>query len=499
MFRAQKKRVLERTTFGHEVEREQAYPDRLNMYLVPPLAEITLDQFEEWAVDRLRVLGEIETCVFRNIKAKQMEQSVRPLMEKYLPLSPNSTSGGGNKDMQLEEERKKDHYSHFILRLAFCRSEDLRRRFVKAETLLFRIRYLSVDPSERQALLRKYDFGWTPVSDEERDDLLPNLIFASENSSAPFEKTVKSESYFKVPFERVPELIETRRVYMKAGVAYVPSSLQLSLILSEFSAKLERALEITARALPRLDEDDRLVPILNHLSKGFVAPEYVPEGGDHGDGVKAWQVDSLVEHMPLCMRTMHQALRRDQHLRYYGRQQYGLFLKGIGLSVEEALTFWRKSFAKTTDDKFTKEYRYNIRHNYGLEGNRKNYRPMGCQQILSDAAPGPNDHHGCPYRYFSEDNLVASLEGIGIQDRSVLKQVKDDVKAKQYHVACTRVFEASHRTLHGVKSLIGTGVGMESITHPNLYFDRSLQMAKEAEKIEQASDEHAAAAATIAA
>lgn len=30
----------------------------------------------------------------------------------------------------------------------------------------------------------------------------------------------------------------------------------------------------TAKALPRLDEDDRLVPILNHLSLGFTAPEY---------------------------------------------------------------------------------------------------------------------------------------------------------------------------------------------------------------------------------
>ncbi len=26
-----------------------------------------------------------------------------------------------------------------------------------------------------------------------------------------------------------------------------------------------------------------------------------------------------------------------------------------------------------SDDKFNKEYRYNIRHSYGLEGGRKNY------------------------------------------------------------------------------------------------------------------------------
>jgi DNA primase large subunit len=48
-------------------------------------------------------------------------------------------------------------------------------------------------------------------------------------------------------------------------------------------------------------------------------------------------------------------------------------LKVLGLSVEEAIIFWRKSFSGMTDDKFNKEYKYNIRHSYGLEGRRANY------------------------------------------------------------------------------------------------------------------------------
>lgn len=30
------------------------YPHRLNFYTSPPTAEVTLDQFEQWAIDRLR-------------------------------------------------------------------------------------------------------------------------------------------------------------------------------------------------------------------------------------------------------------------------------------------------------------------------------------------------------------------------------------------------------------------------------------------------------------
>src|SRR5271170_5991035 len=100
----------------------------------------------------------------------------------------------------------------------------------------------------------------------------------------------------------------------------------------------------------------------------------------------------LVQHYPLRMRNLHKTLRREKHLRHYGRLQYGLFLKvqsgtmlltskGIGLDVEEALVFWRTAFATTSDDKFKKEYQYNVRHSYGLEGGRRNYKPQRLESI----------------------------------------------------------------------------------------------------------------------
>jgi DNA primase large subunit len=151
---------------------------------------------------------------------------------------------------------------------------------------------------------------------------------------------------------------------------------------------------MTAKALPRLDEDSRLIPVLDNLSQGFLAG--VPsewsgaDGSTSGDTIRAEMVDEISRnHYPMCMRHLHDTLRRDRHLKHYARLQYGLFLKVrlfltmggapfiisqvLGLSIEEALAFWRRSFSNMTDDKFNKEYKYNIRHSFGLEGKRANY------------------------------------------------------------------------------------------------------------------------------
>jgi len=49
------------------------------------------------------------------------------------------------------------------------------------------------------------------------------------------------------------------------------------------------------------------------------------------------------------MQQLHSSLRLHHHLRHYGRLQYGLFLKGIGMSLDEALRFWKSEFTRIMD------------------------------------------------------------------------------------------------------------------------------------------------------
>jgi DNA primase large subunit len=40
--------------FANAAYKDQDYPFRLNFYEIPPTAEISLEDFEKWAIDRLR-------------------------------------------------------------------------------------------------------------------------------------------------------------------------------------------------------------------------------------------------------------------------------------------------------------------------------------------------------------------------------------------------------------------------------------------------------------
>lgn len=387
---------------------------------------------------------------------------MRPLLERYLPLDSNSSASSA-----LHQQRKKDHYSHFILRLAFAATEDLRRRFCRVETQLFRLRMLTDDARERAAFFASLDLGDSqggglglePVSEEEWRELAPQLAAVQDAyggtkggiaKTASADDASSGDGWFKVDWTRVPDLVEQRRVFLRAGKAYVPAREQPAMICAEFADRLERAMLVTARALPRLDEDDRLSPILAHLGKNFVTPDSAYSGGASGDAavpgseLTARNVDNLAaNHFPLCMQNLHRSLRRDAHLKHFGRLQYTLFLKGIGLSLEECLVFWRSAFSRMTDDTFNKEYRYNVRHAYGDvggDGNRRGggYSPFSCQKILTDHPPGPGEAHGCPYRHFSVENLTGLLQAVGITDRAVLQDVVEDKEKQKYHMACNR-------------------------------------------------------------
>ncbi|XP_069660666.1 DNA primase large subunit isoform X2 [Haliaeetus albicilla] len=315
-------------------DRRELYPHSLQFYLDPPTENVSLVEFENFAVDRLKLLKVVENLGVSYVRGSdsyktKLGAELRKLKFPYKALAEDDY-----------EARRKDHISHFILRLAYCQSEDLRRWFLQQEMDLLRYRFNELTETLRQKFLEHVNLLFEAISEDLKNELANELC-----TSTPGMTKVKEQMFYKVGLADAVDLFRARRVFIKDGFAYVPHKEIDAIVLNNYRAKLSKALALTARSLPSIQSDERLQPLLNHLSHSYVGPDYSVQ--KNTGKISLEQIDALSgKSFPLCMRQLHKALRDNHHLRHGGRMQYGLFLKGIGLTLEQALEFWKKEFIR---------------------------------------------------------------------------------------------------------------------------------------------------------
>ena len=446
----------------------ELYPAALNLYPVPPTQDISLEMFEDLAVQRLRVLRIIEkqnlsgktkfSSDWQEAIRKDLNEAKPTPLASFFQLCPRAE---GKKVIEWEKHRMLDHISHFIARLAYCRTEELRRWFVTHESDLFRFRWGCIKEDfaeEIQTFLRTCGLNYEAISEEEKENKREKLIAAAGYgiSAIKFEE----EKYYKVSWLEAIDLVRSRRVFIEAGMAYIPSSEVLSLVIGVFRSKLSHNLVLTCRALPVLEDDARLVSMVQNLDKRYTGEDY--SANKTAGRVLPTEVEGLSKrNFPLCMSTIQQVLTSSHHIKYKARLQYGLFLKGIGMTLEDAMKFFRGEFTKRHDvdvDKFEKEYAYGIRYNYGKEGKKKNWQPWDCMRIIMENI-GPGENHGCPFRHQENKTVRQRVESYGLKKDEV-EAVMKKLEEGHYQIACGLHFSAVH-----LKELT-TG----AVSHPNQWY-----------------------------
>ena len=101
--------VQRSTTRRAEAPTSNSRLSALNLYSRPPTEDVGLSEFEEFAFDRLRLLSAIENARAKGLKGDDLKKTIGKARDEYMPVT--------------EEGLRKDYVSHFILRLAYCRSE----------------------------------------------------------------------------------------------------------------------------------------------------------------------------------------------------------------------------------------------------------------------------------------------------------------------------------------------------------------------------------------
>lgn len=112
-----------------EASLDRLLPHNCLFYILPPLIDVTLKGFEDLAIERLKLLRILEQAAVKYPKILSDEWKTHIIDELNvagLKHFVRLLRGNGDEE-QLMNARRRDYLSHFILRFAYCRSEDLRR------------------------------------------------------------------------------------------------------------------------------------------------------------------------------------------------------------------------------------------------------------------------------------------------------------------------------------------------------------------------------------
>ncbi len=419
---------------------------------------LNLMKLVELVLERYLLLKDIESL-------SQKKESIEEHIKINLPESIR-----WNKD---NEAINNDMASHFLLALIMCKNESEMKWFIRQETKLYKAR---IDNHKKYNMykilsilgveLSKFDF-----KKDNEEKLVNNILFRMQ----PTPKNPEAINIFFCKFEDALNLVPSHEFFLHKGNIYIPESDLHKLFMLVFQQKMEKTMSKIRTKTESIKKDRRIREIINifekekdRISKEEAAKMEKEMPND--EKLRTMNdIDNCSERcFPLCMNLIERHINQYSHLTHFGRLQYTLFLKGAGLPVDEALKFFQKKYEKKTPlDKFEKEYAYNIRHSYGLEGKRVSYTPYTCEKIINMNAPMGRECHGCPYKTYSAENLRKILSTCNLSPLDI-EEIMSKKKNNEYQLACVKYFEAKFPKIQG------EGIGI----HPNKYFSSAMKILK---------------------
>jgi DNA primase large subunit len=385
------------------------------LYKTPPQGCINVETLESLINTRHSILHMIESKNQNEVQSGKTT-IIKQALDKY------------ETQIGWESNVENDIVSHFVLSLAFCKNEQDRIWFATMESKLFIIRtqLYGIDMDEIFHLLS------IPLEKVENvtTEMMEKIMFKN--------KMERGTGVYRIPFSYALNLIASMHYFLHKGYVYVSKAEISQLVETYFKENLIKKMNQIMKSIDKILCDSRI----NHLVKQFQANREIETLSKQfankisNDTISMSDIENSVEKsMPICMQMLHKALTSTGHLKHIGRMQYGLFLKGIGLSLDESMEFWKNKFLKSMPlDKFEKNYAYNIRHNYGKEGNRVNYTPYSCNKIQNLPPPSNTEYHGCPFKDFSDEKLRSLLIQYGMKDEHLFK-ILEKKRTKEYSVS----------------------------------------------------------------
>lgn len=188
--------------------------------------------------------------------------------------------------------------------------------------------------------------------------------------------------------EAIPDLIKKRKLDLSAGYAIVYCSNWKKILTSLFYTYISNeVICMKSKAQYIINQDIRLNYLYYKIHSKILQENQISIKYGH---ITKKNIDIEIKNFPLCMQHLHIKLRTTHRLSHYARFYYSLFLKDGGMKLEDAINYWKEEYSKPHSCSSNclhnwksneRKFIYSIRHLYGLEGSRKNYKSPTCELI----------------------------------------------------------------------------------------------------------------------
>ncbi|XP_028128638.2 DNA primase large subunit-like [Diabrotica virgifera virgifera] len=364
--------------------------------------------FEAAKYNRLEV-GTVQWSNYVTSKIQEVE------LKCYYPLLGLEIKG-------MLKAKREDNLAHWMVGLTYSATTEQRNLFIDWELQWVHLLFSKLSRTRRDTFLRDNNFHIDSLTPVEKLVLQHRIMKCIEVDIIDYSDT----TFYKSEFYEVPDVVSKKHILLMQGSAIFHEDNVVYFVLNKLRYEFSDRLKFQKKVYPHWD---KYLHIIQDL------PKYIPKLiGCEVDGVNLENIDQISqEHFPLCMQHLHRSLRKNHHLKYDAKMQYGVFLYWLGLSYTDAMKFWKDEFTQgMSEDVFNRKYSYLFKHQYGMIGRRQPYQPFNCSKILA-YSPLPLQHHGCPFKHWSKAVLRETLA----TEVSSITDIEDLLDEKDYRKACT--------------------------------------------------------------
>ncbi|XP_060519221.1 uncharacterized protein LOC132697684 isoform X2 [Cylas formicarius] len=320
----------------------------------------------------------------------------------------------------LIEDSILDRSGHYVFRLLASQSRVFYATFIENETKLLKIRLRCYEKGDLRRLVKKLNAQTVDCLETAAGEERIGTFF---NSLKNVLRRMLGKGYFDHAFGHdfgtcggcgsYRIAVARREVAISSGFLNIESFDWSKLLLSLYRNYLMLALDemkhsaVVSYAL----DDDRIQEVLALIKNVFLIDN------PRRHMARFTNVEEEFRLFPLCMENLYRVLQKKNRLSHNARFNFSLFLKDIGMKLDDSMKFWESAYSKRRSvcsscahswQGNEERYIYGIRHMYGLEGSRRSYSVKSCQQI-EELTLGANEEGGCPFKHFDDACLRNAL------------------------------------------------------------------------------------------